>query len=213
MHMIKLHSRLFSRRPAVLLRLQTAVLRQTLPLHRALYLKDGFDPVGTGQRLSDGYDQIGQLDQLHQNLRHIVDQRHHLSLGNAAFIHPDGSRIEQKDGCCIDNNVCDRIGQCRYPSHIKLQIGKLIIFLLESRYLLFLFVKCADHTGARKILSGCAEHRVQSRLYSAVHGHGDRRDPTDHNGKKRYGHHEEKRRFHIDRKSHDHGTEHDKRRA
>ena len=69
--------------------------------------------VGTGKCLGNGDNQVCQLNQLHQNLGHVVHQCHYLTLGNEAIVHPHGSGINQGDGCHIHNEISDRIGQCR----------------------------------------------------------------------------------------------------
>lgn len=48
--------------------------------HTRFLIQNLIDTGQTGQRLGYIDDQIGQLNQLYQNLGHIIDQRHHLAL-------------------------------------------------------------------------------------------------------------------------------------
>ena len=140
MHMIELHSQILSvhacicsvqacRFPCIrsvqaccflcvqAARLRPAVGRKRLPLHGRLHFKDGFDAVGAGKGLGNGDNQICQFNELHKDLGHIIDKGHHLALGNHGFIYPNRPGVKQYHSGRVDNNICDRIGQSRYPAH------------------------------------------------------------------------------------------------
>ena len=74
------------------------------------------DAVATGDRFRHIDDQVRQLDQLYQNLRHIVDKRHDRTLCDKAAVYPDGPRIEQYEQSAVDHHVGQRIHQCGNPS-------------------------------------------------------------------------------------------------
>ena len=56
-------------------------------------------------------DQVGQLDQLHQNLGHIIDQGDYLSLCQQPFIYLSAPIPDNRNNPGVDNNICHRIQQ------------------------------------------------------------------------------------------------------
>ncbi len=155
---------------------QTALAVRTgsrlLPPHGGLHLENRLNPIGAGQRLGNRNNQICQFNQLHENLRHVVDKSHHLALGNAAVVHAHRARIEQKYGSRIDDNISDWIGQCGDSSDDELQMCEKTVFLLKPPGLLFLLVERADYARTRQVFPRCGEHRIQPGLHLFVHGHG-----------------------------------------
>ena len=99
-------------------------------------------PVAGSHRLGDGDDQICHLDQLHQDLGHIIVQGNDHTLGQNTALYLQCAHLNQ----CNNGNVDDRIGQRihdgRDPTGGKLAGGQipglalkildLLVFLAES---------------------------------------------------------------------------------
>ena len=192
---------------------RTGRRHRLLPCHAGFYLENALDPVRAGQRLGDRDDQIRQLHKLDQNLRHIVDQCHNLSLGDGSFIHPHRTCIEEYDRCHVDDDICNRIGECGDLAHKQLHMRQIAVLTLKGLDLFLFLVKGPDDPGARKILSGGPQHTVQPCLHLFKQGHCPHHNAEYHDGERRDRHHENKCRLHVNGKSHHHGAEHDKGRA
>ena len=77
--------------------------------NRRFYLQHRLDSVSTCHRFCNINDQVCQLDQLCQNLRHIVIQCNHCTLCNDTHIYTDRANPDQCDNCHIDNDIGKRI--------------------------------------------------------------------------------------------------------
>ena len=203
----------FIRRIHCALMYAVRLLYLLFPRHTGFYLKHTLDPVRAGQCLGDRDDQVRQLHQLDQDLGHIVDQRHHLTLGDGPLVHPHRSRIEQHHCSYIDNDISDRIGQRGDLAHKQLHMCQCAVLLLKCLYLFLFLVERPDDPGACKILSGGAQHTVQPCLHFLKQRHCPHHNAEYHNGKRRDRHHENKGCLHIYGKRHHHSTEHDKGRT
>ena len=170
-------------------------------------------PVRAGQRLGNGDNQIGQLYQFHQNLGHVIDNGHHLALGQVTHVDLKGPGVNQRNDGSVDNHISEGIHNRADPRHRRLQMGKRIILLPEPVFLHLLLVERTDHTHTGEVFSGNAKHPVQGALYLLVHGHGDHHYAENHHGQQRNSHHKDQRTLYVNGKSHDHGAKHNKRRA
>ncbi len=108
-------------------------------------LKDGLDPVAACHGLGDIDNQVCQLDQFHQDLRHVVVQGYHSSLGNEPCLHPKGTGIHQPDDRKIDENVSHRVHECRDPPHIFLCSGQILVAGVKAADLLLLLAEGTNH--------------------------------------------------------------------
>ena len=126
------------------------------------------DPVPGGKGLGHGNDQIGQLDQLHQDLGHIVDQGDDCPLCQDTSLHLQSSPPQQGDQSAIDQHIGDRIHQGGNPSHKTLQPVQLLIFPAKSFYLFLFSSKSPDHPGSGQRFPGQQEDMIQSTLYFPV---------------------------------------------
>ena len=84
---------------------------------------------------------------------------------------------------------------------------------MKNLSFILLPVKGPDHPHAGEILPHMEQHPVQLSLHFSVHRNRDAHDPKHHCEQHRNHACEDERRFHIDGKGHDHGSEHDKGRA
>ena len=182
-------------------------------LHTRLNLKNTLNPVPAGYRLSNRDNQISQLNQLHQYLRHIIHKSHHSPLRNYPAFHPPCSDPNQHNNRAINNNISNRIHQRRNLSHILLHRSQPIITLLKPGDLTLLLIKGPQHTHPRQILPRNSQNPVKPSLHLLIKRHRNHHNTENHHRKHRNCHHKNQSRLHINRKSHNHSPEHNKRRT
>ena len=64
-------------------------------VHAGLGVQHSLHTAGAGQRFAYLHDQVGQLDQLDQDLVHIVHQRDHVAGGHTAHVDLNAAHIQQ----------------------------------------------------------------------------------------------------------------------
>ena len=170
-------------------------------------------PVPAGDSLGDGDDQVCHLDQLHQNLGHIIVEGNDQSLCQHAAFHLQRTHMHQQHHRQIDDHVGHRVHQGGNPSCGQLLAGHVLRFFLKGRNLRVLLAESPQHPNARQILPGRGGHAVKGRLHPPVHGHGDQHNAENDDAQHRNDPGEHQRRLKIDGKSHDHGAEHHEWRA
>ena len=179
-------------------------------VHARLGVQNRLHTAGAGQRFAHLHDQVGQLDQLDQDLVHIVHQRDHVAGGHTAHVDLNAAHIQQ----CHDGNVDDHIGQRahqgRKVAHMELHSGQQVVGVLEAVDLVLLLVKGTHHAHTGQVLAGQAQHTVQPHLRGLVQRAGDDHHAEHHHTQQRDGHHEDQGGPRVDRKGHDHGTDHHK---
>ena len=146
------------------------------------HLEDAFDPVSAGDGLCNRNDQVGQLDQLHQDLRHVVDQSDHLTLGDDPVFHLPGPGPDQRDHRAVDDDVGDRVHQGGQPSHRLLHLRQSAVGCFKAIPFALFLIKSTQHPHAGQVFPGDPEHGVQPALYLPVHGGGDDHDAEHHDG-------------------------------
>ena len=85
------------------------------------------DPGCAGQGFADLDDQVGQFDQLHQDLVHIVHQGDQVARGHAARIDLDGAGVQQGHNGQVDDDIGQGVGQGRQVPYPQLQVGQLAV--------------------------------------------------------------------------------------
>ena len=83
------------------------------------------------QTLVHGHDQVGELDQLDEDLSHIIVKRDNLAGLQRADAHLERAGINQPRDREIHQKVGDRIHQTRNPARAALARGQRAILLLE----------------------------------------------------------------------------------
>ena len=167
------------------------------------------DAVAAGHGLGDGEDGGGQLDQLHQDLTHVVHQRHHLALGDDTVVHRERAASDEEDHCQIDDDVGHGVHDGGEQTRLILQARLGAVGLREDLDLLVLLTEGADGTDTRQILSCNGGHAVQSVLYLLIEGYAAQHDTEDHDGQEGDRPYENERQPCVDRKGHDHGAKDD----
>ena len=139
-------------------------------LHGGLQLQDAFHPGGAGHGLGHGNDQVGQLDQLHQDLVQIVDQSDHLAGLKRTFVDLHSAAFQQNDQRRIDQNKGQRIHQRGQTSDSKLHPGQFVVVAFVDGGLFFLHAEGAKHANASHVFPGVQQHLVQLALHFLVSG-------------------------------------------
>ena len=181
--------------------------------HTRILVKHAFDAAGAGSRLRDRNDQVRELDELDQDLGHVIDERHDLSLRQRAALDLPRARPDQGDDRAVDEDVGQGVHQGGNAAHKELQTRQALILLRKLCRLLSLLMEGTDDAHAAEILARAAQKAVQPGLRAAVERHGQQHDAEHDDGQQGNGHRKDERRADIDGKGHDHRTEHDERRA
>ena len=179
--------------------------------HTRILVKHAFDAAGAGSRLRDRNDQVRELDELDQDLGHVIDERHDLALRQRAALDLPRARPDQGDDRAVDEDIGQGVHQGGNAAHKELQARQALILLRKLRRLLGLLMEGADDAHAAEILARAAQQAVQPGLRAAVERHGQQHDAEHDDGQQGNGHRKDERRADIDGKGHDHRAEHDKR--
>ncbi len=177
------------------------------------HFQHALDAVAAGHGLGDVDDQVGQLDQLHQNLGHVVIQRHHRALGDHARLHAEGAGVDQGQDGQVDDHIGDGVHQGRDAAHVLLRGGEFLIFAGKIRRLLRFLAEGANHANARQVFAGNAQHLIQQLLHLFVQRHADEHDAKHHHRQHRNGRGKPQRRAAVHGESHEHRAKHHKGRA
>ena len=178
--------------------------------HTRFLIQNLIDTGQTGQRLGYINDQIGQLNQLHENLGHIVDQRHHLALAQDSRIYLPAAGPYQQNHRCIDNRVSQGIQKPGNPAHEKLSVHKDSAVPMKGLHLLLLPVECPYHTDTGQVFPHMKQHPIQLTLHFPIPGNRNAHNREYHDKQYRDNPCKYRRRLHINGKGHDHGSKHDK---
>ena len=177
-------------------------------LHAGLGVQNRLHTACTGQSLAHLNDEVGQLDQLDQDLVHVVDQRDDVAGGHAPDVDLDAAYIQQRHDGKVDDNVGQRVHQGGDVAHMELHFGQQLIGVLEAVHLALFLVEGADDAHAGQVFAGEAQNPVQAGLHRLIQRPGDDHDAEDHDAQQRDSHHEDEGGAEVDRKGHDHGAEH-----
>ena len=182
-------------------------------IHIGLDIQNVRNALPAGETLVHGHDQVGELDQLDEDLSHIIVKRDDLTGLQHADAHLERAGINQPRDREIHQKVGDRIHQARNPARAALARGQRAILLLEFLILRLFLAERADDARAGQVFARRAQHALQRLLNAAHHRNVDRHDAEHDQTQRRDYRHEDQRRAHVDRKRHQHRAEHDERRA
>ena len=197
------------RRRAIARRVLLCRSRLREDLHTGRHIQHSRHAVSARNALGNEENGVRQLDKLHQNLRHVIDQRDHLSLRERPRVHGRTALPDDKHDCQIDQHIGQRIHECGQPACLVLQGGLLAVHLPEFFNLLLLLAESTDNPHAAEVFAGCGGHAVQLALHAAVQRNAAQHNPEHHQRKKRYGGGKDQCQMRINGERHDHGTEHD----
>ena len=175
--------------------------------------EDGGYAVAAGRSLRQRDDQVRHLNQLDENLAHVIIQRDDLPLRQRAHLHAHRAGVNQHDHRRVDDHVGRRVHHRGDAADGKLHAGEKLKLALKLRALRVLLAEGANHANARQIFAGRRGYAVQLPLHAAIH-----RDGRQHDGKHddaQHGDHarENQRAFRVDGERHDHRAEDDEGRT
>ena len=171
------------------------------------FIKNAIDTVQAGIGLGNLYAKVRQLDELHQDLVHVVHQCHHLALGQDTGIHQLTAGQHQCHHTQVDDDICHGIQQCGNAAHTHLHFGQQVIFRLELFLFRRLTVEGTHHPDTQQVFPGRLHYPVQLLLHIPVHGHGGQHDAEYHHSQQRNRNTEYQGCLHINGEGHDHGAE------
>ena len=173
----------------------------------------GGDAVAAGPGLGQQDDQVGHLDQLYEDLAHVVVQRDDLALRQVAHAHAQRAGVDQQDDGGVDNHIRQRIHRGGDAAHGKLHSGEHRGALAELFGFGVFLAEGAQHAHAVQVFARGGGDAVQLALHAAIHRDRRQHDREDDNAE--HGDHagEDQRAVKVDGEGHDHRAEDDEWRA
>ena len=164
--------------------------------------KHGANARARGARLGDKNDEIRHFNELNENLRHVVIQRHDLTLREIAGIDLHTAAPDDgKDGE-IDDDISKRVEQGRKTARKALKSGQLAVDLGKTLHAFVLAHKGTHHACAHKRLTRATEHRVKLCLHAAEHRDADKHNAKHHQTQQNDQAKENQRRLRINGEGH-----------
>ena len=158
-------------------------VRSRTVLHGRVSGKDLVDAAGAGLRLGEHDDEVRELEQLDEHLRHVAHEGHHLALREPARVHAHTTHGKHGDEPEVDGHVGERVHEGRDVAHAHLLAPELLSGGIELTGLCLLSTKGAKDAHALKLLGDAKQDAVEAVLDLAVaHDRGahDEPDEQDH---------------------------------
>ena len=178
--------------------------------HAGLGIQHRLHTACAGQCLADLHDEVGKLDQLHKDLVHVVHQRDDIAGRHAAHVDLNAAYVQQRHDGKVDEHIGQRVHQRRKMADVQLHPGQQGVSVLKAVDLALLLIKGAHHAHAGQVLAGQTQHPVQPGLHGLVQRPGEHHYAEHHHAEQRDGDYKDHCRPGVDRKGHDHGTQHHK---
>ena len=141
--------------------------------------QDVIDTPGTGGGLGQRNDQVGQFDQLHQDLSHIVVQGDQLTLGQPAAVHLQRAGMDQEEDAGIQGQEGHRVHGGRQPACEQLDLRQQPVQAGKAFRLVFLLYEGADHAHAGEVFPRGGGDAVQPFADLLLQGHRAKDDAED----------------------------------
>ena len=181
--------------------------------HAGLHVQHSLHTACAGKALAHLHDEVGQLDQLHQDLVHVVHQSNDVAGGHAAHIDLNAAHVQQRHDGNVDEHIGQRVHQGGNVAHMQLHPGQQVVGVLKALHLAGFLIKGAHDTHTGQVLAGQAQHAVQTVLHRFIQGPRGCHDAEHHHAQQRDGDNKDQRGPGVDRKGHDHGTDDHERAA
>ena len=182
-------------------------------LHARAHPQHAADALRAGHRLVERDDQRRELDQLDDDLQHVVVQRDDLPLLHAAEVDLHGRLVDQEHGREVDEHIGQRIQQRGDPADKLVQLRQRAVARLKLLDRLRLAAERADHAHAGQVLARQAGHAVQPGLRLLEQRDADQHDEKRDGQQHRDRHRKDDGAAGVDRERHDHRTQNDERAA
>ena len=118
------------------------------------HVENGVDPRQTGHGLGQQDNQIGELHQFCQDLRHIIDQGDDLSLGQPAGIHLEAAVIQDGNNPQVNDHISEGVQKSRDLTDEDLLLIERRSFLTEMIHFFILPGECPYHPDAQQVFPG-----------------------------------------------------------
>ena len=138
------------------------------------------DTRRTGARLGKDHDQVGDVHDGGQGLRHVVHKRHDLALRELAHVDLDAAHPQDGAHAQVHHKKRDGVENRRELAHRDGSIGLVIGGLGKALALVVLAHKGANHAGARKPLAANERDAVELCLQLLVVRNAARHDKPKH---------------------------------
>ena len=162
------------------------------------------DTRRTGARLGKDHDQVGDIHDGGQGLRHVVDERHDLALRELAHVDLDAAHPQDGAHAQVHHKKRNRVENRRELAHRDGSIGLVIGGLGKALALMVLAHKGANHAGARKPLAANERDAVELCLQLLVVRNAARHDKPKHQADG--GRANQNAELKVDGKGRDHGA-------
>ena len=133
-----------------------------------------------GTRLGKDHDQVGDVHDGSERLRHVVDERHNLALRKLAHVDLDAAHPQDGAHAQVHHKKRDGVENRRELAHRDGSIGLVIGGLGKALALMVLAHKGANHAGARKALAADKRDAVELCLQLLVVRDTARHDKPKH---------------------------------
>ena len=160
----------------------------------------------TGARLGKDHDQVGDIHDGGERLRHVVDERHDLTLRELAHVDLDAADPQDGAHAQVHHKKRDGVENRRELAHRDGSIGLVIGGLGKALALVVLAHKGANHTSARKPFAADERNAVELRLQLLVIGNAARHDKPEHQANGGRANQKDDAELKVDGKGRDHGT-------
>ena len=167
----------------------------------------------TGARLGKDHDQVGDIHDGGQGLRHVVDERHDLALRELAHVDLDAAHPQDGAHAQVHHQKRDGVENRRELAHRDCDPRLVIGRLGKTPTFVTLAHKRPDHAGARKSLAANKRDAIELCLQLFVVRDAARHDKPKHQADGGRANQKDHAELKVDGKGRDHGAHRQERPA
>ena len=164
------------------------------------------DARRAGARLGKDHDQVGDIHDGGEGLRHVVHKRHDLALRELAHVDLDAAHPQDGAHAQVHHKKRDGVENRRELAHRDGGMGLVIGGLGKALALMVLAHKGANHAGARKPLAANERDAVELCLQLLVVRNAARHDKPKHQADGGRADQKDNAELKVDGKGRDHGA-------
>ena len=164
------------------------------------------DTRRAGARLGKDHDQVGDVHDGGQGLRHVVDERHDLALRELAHVDLDAAHPQDGAHAQVHHKKRDGVENRRELAHRDGSIGLVVGGLRKALALVIFAHEGANHAGARKALAADKRDAVELCLQLLVVRNTARHDKPKHQADGGRADQKDHAELKVDGKGRDHGA-------
>ena len=171
------------------------------------------DAGGGGRRLGENHHQVGHHHQRQKNLRHVVDEGHHLALGEIARIHPHAAEPQDGHNAKVQNQEAEGRQHGVQLADGNGVLRQVVAGRVKALLLALLLAEGPHHPCAGKVLPGNQRHAVGLFLDGLEEGHRAAHDDIQHQRHQGHNGQEHQRQVQVNAHGHDHRADDQEGRA